>query len=182
MIIYDNSYYKKIEDNLYYLCSESIDNCKECSSESVCTSCISNNYININNKCFLKISHCSNYDENGKCTQCTLGYEVNTEENKCEITIEHCVSVNNEGKCIECDEDFILSNTNICFEKIENCEFYEEYEKCRKCLEGYGFEENDRLNCKDINEFDEYYSRDGIMMEKVKEELRIVRNVDMTMN
>ena len=160
--INDNSYYKKIEDNLYYLCSESIDNCKECSSESVCTSCISNNYININNKCFLKIAHCSNYDENGKCTQCALGYEVIAEENKCEITIVNCVSVNNEGKCIECDEDFILSNTNICFEKIENCEFYEEYEKCRKCLEGYGFEENDRLNCKDINEFDEYYSRDGI--------------------
>ena len=38
--------------------------------------------------------------------------------------------------------------------KIVKCEEYEIEEKYKKCKEGYTFEENDRLNCININEFE----------------------------
>lgn len=43
------------------------------------------------------------------------------------------------------------------------CKEYEIEEKCKKCEEGYTFEKNDRLNCININEFEEYYTKDNGM-------------------
>ena len=48
----------------------------------------------------------------------------------------------------------------MCYKEIENCNEYEEGEECKKCNEGYAFLENNRLECKNKNEFEEYYSKD----------------------
>ena len=45
--------------------------------------------------------------------------------------------------------------------KIDNCEQYENEEFCKKCSEGYAFKVNDRLNCYDINQLTEYYTKDN---------------------
>jgi len=160
--INDHKYYKKTSDNLYYLCSGSINDCEECSEESKCTKCISDNYILTYDKCLLKIEHCSDYENDGKCKECTNGYKPNDNKDGCVIEMEHCTKVNNNGDCIECESDYRLSNNNICYQKIDNCQLYEENSgNCRQCNEGYAFEENDRLNCKDISLFEEYYSKDN---------------------
>ena len=109
----------------------------------------------------MKIEHCSDYEEDGKCNGCSRGYIPNENKDGCAIQMEHCTKLNDNGDCIECESDYRLSNSN-CYKKIEKCELYEEDEKCRKCEEGYAFKENDRLNCKNIiSEFGEYYSKDN---------------------
>ena len=157
--INDKHYFKK-NDNYYYLCSESILNCDECLSENECLNCKENYEIN-NNLCIKKIEHCINYKENGKCNQCLPGYEVIDYGRKCKINVDNCITVNNEGICLKCEDNYRISNS-VCYKIIENCELYEIDERCKKCKEGYGFEENNRFSCKNIDEFEEYYSVDGI--------------------
>ena len=160
--INDQKYYKKVSDNLYYLCSGSINNCEECSEESKCTKCISDNYILEYDICLLKIEHCNNYENDGKCNGCSRGYKSNDNKDGCVIEMEHCTQLNDNGDCIACEDDYRLSSNNICYKKIENCQSYEENGgNCQKCNEGYAFEENDRLNCKNIDGFGEYYSKDN---------------------
>lgn len=89
-----------------------------------------------------------------------MGYKIVEDGNLCKIAVDHCTAVNDDGICIQYENNYKVSN-NICHRNIENCEVYEG-EKCKKCKEGYGFEEDDRLNCININKFEEYYSRDNI--------------------
>ena len=155
----NNGYYKNEENSIYYKC---IDNCKECSNDSECITCkegYSKSTKN-NNKCFLSINKCKEYDDFEKCTKCELGYEAFGNGTICKIGIDKCIEVDNNGYCTKCEENFILSNYK-CHKKIEKCQVYEVDEKCKKCEEGYTFEENDRLNCKNINEFEEYYTKDN---------------------
>ena len=156
--INNKKYYQK--ENLYYLCVENIDKCEECLDESKCIKCISDDYIIKDDKCLLKIDNCNNYNNDGKCIECNRGYKPNDDKNECIFENEYCIELNNNGDCIRCKENYRLSN-NICYKKIEKCEEYEVDEKCKNCEEGYAFEENDRLNCKNINEFEEYYTKDN---------------------
>ena len=49
---------------------------------------------------------------------------------------------------------------NKCIIKIANCEDYNENGSCKKCINNYGFIENNRNNCINIEELSEYYSKD----------------------
>ena len=60
----DQKYIKK-DDNLYYLCSEIINNCNECSDETVCLNCLSG-YGLENGVCVGVIRNCETYDADRK--------------------------------------------------------------------------------------------------------------------
>jgi len=154
-----DGYYKNEDNSIYYKC---LDNCKKCSNDSECITCNEgySKSVNNNNKCFLIIDKCKDYDKSEKCSKCELGYETFGNGTICKIGIDKCIEVDSNGNCTKCEENYILSN-QICYKKIEKCEEYEIEEKCKKCEEGYAFEENDRLNCKNINKFEEYYTKDN---------------------
>ena len=157
------NYYKNSSDNLYYPCRNIIKNCEECQSESQCEKC-EEGFKLVNNKCFLIIEKCEIYDENnGNCNNCINGYEVEIIEDKtnCKIKYSNCIQVNDEGKCTKCENNYILLDDKLCYKIIEKCEIYN-YENCQKCKEGYAFEEDERKICKNKDEFEEYYSKDGI--------------------
>ena len=150
-----NNYY--LYEEVYYKC---MDNCQKCENGLECIICNSN-YVNVNKKCFLEIENCTKYDDNGKCSRCLIGFKVSEGRNGCERGIEDCEDFDSEKFiCNSCKNNFRLSQ-NLCYKKIENCEEYEEGESCKKCKNGYAFEENNTLNCYDINEFSEYYSKDN---------------------
>ena len=158
----DNTYFEKSINHLYYLCSDGISNCVECSSESECTKCISDDYVVKYNKCILKIPLCVDYIINGRCIQCSPGYKVDDRENKCVIAIDHCTEIDDDGNCITCEENYRLAN-NLCNALIINCASYEEDEKCHQCKSGFAFEEDNKMECKNKTLFEEgsYYTKDG---------------------
>ena len=157
----DNKYFKKASDNLYYFCNVNLENCIECLNESECITCKSNDYILTNKKCFLKIPLCLDYDDNGKCIECKIGYKVDENENICKIGIGQCIQVDENGSCTTCEDNYRLSN-NKCYKEIDNCDIYEQDESCKKCKNGFAFEENNKLECKDISSFNiNYYTKDG---------------------
>ena len=160
----DNLYYKNSTDGLYYLCNNTLDYCERCSNENICSKCNSD-YVLINNLCFGATKNCKEYNDSAKCVECLPGYEIiiDNEEIKCEIEVENCVEVDINGTCTECIKGFRLTNQNLCYKVIENCEIYGDGDFCERCKEGFGFEGNDALNCKSISLFEEYFSKnDGI--------------------
>ena len=154
-----NGYFKLDGGEMFYKC---IDNCQECTNGSECITCKEGyfKFENNNNKCFLTIDKCREYDSSGKCINCDPGYVTNESGTICKIGIENCIGVDS-GQCTTCEENYRLSNNN-CYREIEKCDVYEVDEKCQKCVNGYAFEGNDRLNCKNIvDNFEEYYSKDA---------------------
>ena len=147
-----SNYYLK--EGIYYKC---LDNCIECANGEECITCHSD-YVNINQKCFLKIENCKRYNDEGKCERCVIGYKIYGSGSGCEIGIENC-DVFNNSTCITCENNYILSD-NLCYKKIDNCIQYGNEEYCQKCNESYAFKDNDRLNCYDINQFTEYFTKD----------------------
>ena len=73
----NNGFFK--DGDIYFQC---INGCYNCSNFLECNTCKTGYYKSNNNKCFLIIENCSNYDEEGKCTECILGYEIIVESNK----------------------------------------------------------------------------------------------------
>ena len=137
-----------------------MDNCAECENGDECITCDSN-YVNINKKCFLQIENCKKYNDEGKCIRCELGYRVSGNGIGCESGIENCENFDSSSfTCNACETNYILYD-NLCYKKIDNCEQYENEEFCKKCSEGYAFKVNDRLNCYDINQLTEYYTKDN---------------------
>ena len=158
--INDRKYYQNL-DGLYDLCIDNMENCVECSDNNHCLSCKEGYHLK-NDICHLKIPHCTNYDNDIKCTECEPGYQVNSNANICEIRYVRCIEVDNNGDCTKCEDNYRPYN-NVCYEKVLNCDEYEEGPNCRRCQDGYAFEESNRLECKDINNFNElYFTKDGI--------------------
>ena len=158
--INDHKYYQNL-DGLYDLCIDNMENCVECSDNNHCLSCKEGYHLK-NDICHLKIPHCTNYDNDIKCTECEPGYQVNSNANICEIRYVRCIEVDNNGDCTKCEDNYRPYN-NVCYEKVLNCVEYEEGPNCRRCQDGYAFEESNRLECKDINNFNElYFTKDGI--------------------
>ena len=151
------SYY--MYEGVYYKC---MDNCYTCYNGRECIACISD-YININGWCSKKIQNCSSYDNNGRCTQCFKGFKVSNNGTICEIGIEKCKYFNKTNSiCYSCEYNYVLYN-NSCYKEIERCKIYDEedQQKCKKCVEGYAFEGNNRTHCYNKSFFTEYYTKDN---------------------
>ena len=109
----NEAYYKDESDNLYYLCSEAIQNFIKCSSSTICNNCI-NGYIRINND---KINCIKSEGFN------TSEYYEDPNDNnmyiKCSSSISNCHSCENENKCTYCNPGYLLINDDYtqCFNK-----------------------------------------------------------------
>ena len=98
-------YYKDPTDNNYYLCSEKIRGCYQCSNENTCIKCKDDYDLDENDKCIhisismlkyyldpdtgryiscTKIENCEECASKDECTKCQNGYELNKDKNICE--------------------------------------------------------------------------------------------------
>ena len=129
------------------------------------------------------IKYCKQCKENKKCIKCRdeyglVGNKTNNEllclpENelskgfyknnesiyyKC---IDFCEKCSNDTSCDKCWNNFTLIE-NICIEEILNCENYYLNGTCKKCIENYAFEGEERNICSNKEMFlNSYYSKDG---------------------
>lgn len=151
-------YYQDKQSLIYYKC---IDNCQKCQNGQECEVCINNDYIVYNNICILKIEHCISYENNGQCIECEELYKVKANENICERGEIGCKIFDVENnKCTSCEDDYIKIGDK-CYKKVINCEQYTNNGECSQCSTRFAFEENDRLNCKEKNQFAiGYYTKD----------------------
>ena len=139
-----------------------------------------------NGKCKQNCKHCNN----NKCQDCREGFVLKMEDNgdtncyeessigegyfknsnniyiKC---IANCLECEDMTTCEKCNVDFRY-NQKQCValteeEKAkikENCHEYDSDFNCKKCQAGYAFKNGEEGNiCHNINEFDEYYSKDN---------------------
>ena len=76
-----------------------------------------------------EIDNCWDYATATTCSNCKLGYQLNTAKTTCtEITIDNCLAVS-DGKCVGCDDEKLLevgTTTNTCTDtdctSISNCD------------------------------------------------------------
>ena len=125
--------------------------CKLCSKNQKCLEC-KNNYVlvgNINN-------------EKIKCvdsTRINIGhYRIN--DSFYYECIDNCDICQNSTLCESCNSNSIHLYDK-CIKKIENCQEYNEDGSCKICNENFGFIENNRNECINIEELNEYYSKDN---------------------
>ena len=153
-----NGYYEK--EGIFY---KYLNNCSNCTNNSICEECISGYILNNNsNKCFLIISNCEEYDEyDGKCSKCNSTFKIDS-NGICKNISEHCeISNQTSLNCIKCDNNYELIN-GLCYKKINNCVNYSEDGLCDRCNSSFAFKENDRNNCTEKSLFEEnYYTKDG---------------------
>ena len=149
-----NTGYYKDPDSIYHEC---IDYCDKCVNGDECETC-NIKAVMQNKKCYKKVEHCIEYnEESGKCQNCKKGYKV--EGNECIISIPFCIELNDDGTCKTCMDGYVLLN-NQCLEKIEHCKDYNNDGNCTLCEDGFAFEKENRRECKNKNEFQEYYTKD----------------------
>ena len=129
--------------------------------------------------------NCAQCKENKKCYKCRENYNLIGEkendnkpiicDNQIDLSvgyfeknnvfypcIEFCNVCSNGNTCTTCDNFHKLNNRNTeCIDKIENCETYNNINfECTKCKTGYAFLKEDRENC--YNNFNEenYFTLD----------------------
>ena len=120
--------------------------------------------------------------KNQKCLECKDNYifvgNINNEKIKCvdstKINIGHyrindsfyyecidnCDICQNSTLCESCNSNSI-NLYDKCIKKIENCKEYNEDGSCKICNDNFGFIENNRNECINIEELNEYYSKDN---------------------
>ena len=74
--------------------------------------------------------------------------------------LENCKNCSNQNSCQECKFGFSY-NENKCIGLIGNCKDYSDINICERCKKNFAFKENDKTTCHNINELEEYYSKDG---------------------
>ena len=166
---YDKSqltdYYTKDDGISYFKCSDTnndgIYKCKICEYNTfnlICTQC-ENGFVlkdDEKNKCYSK----ELFNNDTKYI-----YESEYHIKSCSSVIANCVSCTKGPiplipTCNKCEDNYRLNT--LCYKIVENCDEYDSYEgnKCQKCKDGYAFEEDERLICKSVNSFEEYYTKD----------------------
>ena len=164
----NNEYYLNISRNIYYPCYMALNNCRQCSNQNICLSCL--NYYallfeedltskcvtedNIDKKKYLlnpdsnekKYYPCSFYFPNcdscintNKCEKCKDGFGfINWDNSKCE-------NINNNEICeIENGKNYVSCSGNILF-----CKSSEE-DNCNECIEDYTIYNNNTKECSEI--------------------------------
>ena len=126
--------------------------------------------------------YCSICLKNQKCSKCTSKYGLVRFRDRKDIIckleseliigfyqdsdsiyyqcMENCLNCKNGETCDKCHDDYIYLDQS-CKIKINNCSEYNLDGTCKKCDINFAFKEDERNKCTNINEFDEYYTKDG---------------------
>ena len=168
-----NEYYLDPNDTSNYKkCSDSLENCLTCSSEDICTSCISP-YGLFSNK-----SKCVNRTSN-------YYYQNSTDDlyYLCNSNLEGCITCEKERFCLSCEEnEYGLIEDNVCIKKtilnnkyykdendgkyklcnksINNCEECSSSNECLKCDINYTKLNNNKTSCHRIDNLTKEYIPD----------------------
>ena len=124
-------------------------NCSYCISNKICIKCKENSFrtkIGENIVCLLE-----NELKEGYYLNDSIYYQC----------IEGCANCSNQETCINCKFGFTKNSESECIGSINNCEEYTDINTCKKCIKNFAFEEEERGECKNINNFEQYYSKDG---------------------
>ena len=162
----DKHYFKVGETNSYKRCRFGISNCKECNSDTDCTSC--NDGYNLVKGADDKIT-CQNIDINY--------YYEETEESKkyyikCDKDIPNCNKCSSSNYCTECQNNYGIiedDHTNcenlltekyyketstgkyrLCSNKVTNCEkctLDESNFSCKQCITNYAVKHENDIQC-----------------------------------
>ena len=87
-------------------------------------------------------------------------YYKDKEDNTYYQCPDYCLNCENDGICTVCDNIHrLITEKNICEEKVKNCEIYESNnEDCHLCKKNYFFINEDRRHCYDIlDDKNKYY-------------------------
>ncbi|GAB1220071.1 hypothetical protein ENUP19_0047G0130 [Entamoeba nuttalli] len=119
-------------------------NCDICYQENICSTCITDFFVNETYQCErqINLSNCIGYGEQG-CIECEQGYYINGKRcSTCSSKTNKCSECDmNYGYCIGCEKDFILIEKEcIYFEQIKHC-LGSEGSKCTSCE--YWFQPNE---------------------------------------
>ena len=164
----NNEYYLNVSRNIYFPCYYAIDNCKQCSNQNICLSCL-NGYVLL-------------YEENyiGKCVK-----EEDIDKKKyllypesddkiyypCSFYFPQCDSCININKCEKCKKEFgfinwdkskciNITNNEIC--EIDNGKNYvscsgnilycksSKNQYCEECIEDFTIFNNNNKECSEI--------------------------------
>ena len=171
--ITDKKYYQDPDDNnYYYKCSKSLENCFKCENKLKCIECITSYVIEENDICIPYSLYTAQlyYFENDKYYICSK--------------IPNCEKCSSKNQCIKCKEgyNFIKDNTNNlicqnidiskyypitegdiiyyskCEEAIENCDECTGSNYCTKCKTNFGIIEDDHTKCENLLEEKYYYN------------------------
>ena len=169
----DKKYYQDPDDNnYYYKCSKSLENCVKCDNKLKCIECITSYVIEENDICIPYSLYTAQlyYFENDKYYICSK--------------IPNCEKCSSKNQCIKCKEgyNFIKDNTNNlicqnidiskyypitegdiiyyskCEEAIENCDECTGSNYCTKCKTNFGIIEDDHTKCENLLEEKYYYN------------------------
>lgn len=89
MYLYVNTCLAVCPDTYYAAngsCNQCVSPCKNCTSQTVCLSCITNYFFDIDSKCVLTCSNVSYIGLNGRCQLCTSNCKT------CSINLSNCTS------------------------------------------------------------------------------------------
>ena len=188
--IHRGAYYKirKLNNIYFFKC---IENCKKCSSASICDDC-EPEFKLINNICEERIEGCRVYIEsyylekdpdNGfekgyiECIKCDdirnyycLGEDISSYYFKDNNCIENCLEKYEycltcyKNKCNECLQSHYLNHENKCQSKILHCIDYDlnsNTSECIKCEDNYACLNNKKKVCSEISNKELYYYIDN---------------------
>lgn len=119
----------------------SIYYCQTADSNQQCLKCIDRFYLR-QNTC-LRVNHlCKEYNSEGACTSCFIGYALQGGKCLIDLTILpalNCVRVDSEtGLCRQCDNRFYLHSKGFCIQVLPECKSFEASSgKCTSCYMGF---------------------------------------------
>lgn len=128
-----------------------INNCKLCTSPTVCSFCI-NGYTLTQNGSFCSpncaISNCIDCPSAENCSICSPGYYLDSNSTSCliicsSLNCQYCQS--NSNNCTKCKSGFKMLNYQ-CYQTqcIQNCDLCLSSSTCLSCLSGYSPSYNSR--------------------------------------
>ena len=130
-----------LREAAYQPAAQVIPNCKIYNSQSVCTACLRDYYLQ-GGVCVAlaaanRISHCNIYASATACASCDAGYYVNAAGNGCVLgpTNLNCQTFLSQNQCATCKAGSVLNASGACV-PIANCAAISG-SVCSYCQSGY---------------------------------------------
>jgi hypothetical protein len=115
------------------VCAYTTANCKYYTIYGLCEICATN-YVQRNRECLPIASNCDIplSTDASKCSQCAIGYQLESSTQRCFAKIEGCTTYMPSGQCRACSERYLLRG-GICFYQDFNCLEFKSNGNCLRC-------------------------------------------------
>lgn len=112
-------------------------------SNQVCLAC-SNNWIFNNRVCVPVSDQCNNFNSNGVCSTCYLGYDLVS--GLCQYSSSNTAAPKDPGCanwdwtnqiCLACSNNWVFNTNKVCAQVSSNCASFNSAGVCLSCYKGY---------------------------------------------